>query len=53
MTAGLLAGLIDPGLVLAGLGLVWALVCAAQLANPVLMKVEDKALLDDRDRQKP
>ena len=34
--------------VLAGLGLVLALVCAAQLANPILSRVEDKASLDEK-----
>lgn len=38
--AGGLAGVIEPGLVLAGLGAVLALVCAAQFLNPVLRRVE-------------
>jgi MFS family permease len=38
--AGLLAGVFDPGLVLAGLGLTLAVVCTAQLFNPVLLHVE-------------
>jgi MFS transporter, DHA3 family, macrolide efflux protein len=46
--AGGLAGSIDPGLVLAGLGLLLALVCFIQLFNPVLMRVEDKALRDQQ-----
>ena len=47
-TAGALSGVIDPGLVLAGLGLLLALVCAAQFVNPVLLTIEDKAWLDVR-----
>jgi DHA3 family macrolide efflux protein-like MFS transporter len=36
----------DPGHVLAGLGLLLALFCLAQLFNPYLLRVEDKAWLD-------
>jgi MFS transporter, DHA3 family, macrolide efflux protein len=43
LMAGALAGIVDPGYVLAGLGLVLAVVCMAQLANPVLLSVEEKA----------
>jgi MFS transporter, DHA3 family, macrolide efflux protein len=43
--AGALAGLFDPGLVLAGLGLTLAFVCAAQLFNPILLRVDDEAWL--------
>ena len=46
--AGALAGLFDPGLVLVALGLTLALVCTAQLFNPILLRVEDKAWLDER-----
>lgn len=40
---GTLAGLLDPGYVLAVLGLIYALFSAAQLLNPYLLRVEDKA----------
>jgi DHA3 family macrolide efflux protein-like MFS transporter len=43
--AGALAGVFDPGLVLAGLGVTLVLVCAGQLFNPVLLRIEDKAWL--------
>ena len=39
--AGVLAGVLDPGYVLAVLGLIWALFCAAQLFNPYLLRVDD------------
>jgi hypothetical protein len=39
---GALAGALDPGYVLATLGLIWAVFCAAQLFNPSLLRVEDK-----------
>jgi MFS family permease len=39
--AGALGGVVDPGLVLAGLGLALAIVCATQLANPVILKVDE------------
>jgi len=44
--AGALGGTINPGWVFAGLGLVGALFCTAQLFNPYLLKIEDKAYLD-------
>jgi hypothetical protein len=44
--AGLAAGLLDPGYVYAALGLIWALFCAAQLFNPYMLRVEDKAGLE-------
>jgi hypothetical protein len=40
---GALAGVTDPGYVLAGLGLIWALFIVAQLFNPHLLVVEDRA----------
>jgi DHA3 family macrolide efflux protein-like MFS transporter len=46
ISAGSLAGVFDPGHVLAGLGLLLALFCLAQLFNPYLLRVEDKAWLD-------
>lgn len=44
--AGALGGAINPAWVFAGLGLVGALFCTAQLFNPYLLKIEDKAYLD-------
>jgi MFS family permease len=46
LTAGSLGGLLDPGLVMAALGALLVLFCAAQLWNPHLLRVEDKAWLD-------
>ena len=46
LSAGSLAGLFDPGLVLAALGALLVLFCTAQLFNPYLMRVEDKEWLD-------
>jgi len=40
-SAGLLAGIFDPGYVLAALGAILALFCAAQLFNPYLLRVDD------------
>jgi MFS family permease len=45
---GTLAGLFDPGYTLAALGLVYALFSAAQLFNPYLLRVEEKAGLTPR-----
>ena len=42
-SAGMLAGILDPGAVLAALGLILALFCAAQFFNPYLLRVDDKA----------
>jgi hypothetical protein len=44
--SGALGGTINPGWVFAGLGLVGALFCTAQLFNPYLLKIEDKTYLD-------
>lgn len=44
--AGLLVGLMAPGMGLALLGGVIVLVCLLQLFNPQMMRVEDKAYLD-------
>ena len=46
LSAGSLAGLFDPGLLLAALGALLVLFCAAQLFNPYLLRVEDKEWLD-------
>jgi MFS family permease len=46
LSGGSLAGLFDPGLVLAALGALLVLFCAAQLLNPYLLRVEDKEWLD-------
>jgi hypothetical protein len=43
---GALAGVLDPGYVLAGLGLIWALFSAAQLFNPSVLRVDDRAGFD-------
>jgi hypothetical protein len=43
---GTLAGLLDPGYMLAVLGTIYALFSAAQLFNPYLLRVEDKASVD-------
>ena len=45
-TAGALAGVLDPGYVLASLGSIWTLFCVAQLFNPYLLRVEDQAAGD-------
>ena len=45
--AGVAGGLFNPGLVVAVLGGVLVLFCVAQLFNPTLLRVEDKAWLDD------
>ena len=44
--AGWAGGVFNPGTVLAVLGGLWALFCVAQLFNPTLRRVEDKAWLD-------
>jgi hypothetical protein len=46
LSAGSLAGLSDPGLVLAALGALLLLFCTAQLFNPYLLRVEDKEWRD-------
>ena len=46
ISAGSLAGHLDPGHVLAALGALLVLFCAAQLFNPYLLRVEDKEWLD-------
>jgi hypothetical protein len=43
---GALAGTLDPGYVLASLGLIWAACCAAQLFNPYLLRLEDEMPTD-------
>jgi hypothetical protein len=45
--AGVTAGLFDPGLVMAVLGSILVVFCVAQLFNPYLLRVEDKAWLDE------
>jgi hypothetical protein len=45
--AGLAGGAFNPGLVIAVLGAVMGLFCVAQLFNPALLRVEDKAWLDE------
>ena len=46
LSAGSLAGLFDPGHVLAALGALLVLFCMAQPFNPYLLRVEDKEWLD-------
>jgi MFS family permease len=53
LSGGALAGLFDPGLVLAVLGALLVLFCAAQLFNPFLLRVEDKAWLDRLAESRP
>ncbi len=48
--AGWAGGRFDPGTVVAVLGAVLVVFCIAQLFNPYLMRVEDKAMLDDDGR---
>jgi MFS family permease len=45
--AGWLGGRFDPGLVVAALGAVLVVFCIGQLFNPYLLRVEDKAMLDE------
>ena len=47
---GALGGITDPGYVLAGLGLIWAVFIAAQLFNPYLLGVEDRSELAADER---
>ena len=44
--AGIAAGVLDPGYVYGAFGLVWVVFCAAQLFNPYIPRVEDKAGLE-------
>ena len=44
--AGVFGGLFNPGVVIAIMGIIMAVFCLAQLVNPYLLKVEDKAYLD-------
>jgi len=48
--AGLAAGVLDPGYVYAALGLVWVVFSAAQLFNPYMLRVEDKAVFKNEER---
>ncbi len=45
--AGLATSVLNPGLVLAAMGAIYALFCFAQLFNRFLLRVEDKAWLDE------
>lgn len=53
--AGWLGGHFNPGLVIAGMGIILVVFCAAQMLNPYLLRVEDKEYLDGlavaRERQ--
>jgi hypothetical protein len=46
--AGWVGGRFDPGMVIAVLGAVLVMFCIGQLFNPYLLRVEDKAWLDER-----
>jgi MFS family permease len=48
---GALAGILDPGYVLASLGLIWAMFCVAQLFNPYLLRIENSAGSDAAGKQ--
>jgi DHA3 family macrolide efflux protein-like MFS transporter len=50
---GVLAGVLDAGYMLASLGLIRAVFCAAQLFNPYLLRVEDKTSLGSWSESKP
>jgi MFS family permease len=45
--AGWAGGVFDPGMVIAVLGAILTVFCVAQLFNPYLLRVEDKAYLDE------
>jgi hypothetical protein len=47
MLAGLVGGRLNPGVVIAALGAMLVLFCIAQCFNPSLLRVEDKAWLDE------
>lgn len=44
--AGVLAGVFEPGVIIVTLGLLVTALCAGQLLNPALRRVEDRAYLD-------
>ena len=46
LLAGVFGGLFNPGWVMAGMGALLAAFCLAQMFNPYLLRVEDKAYLD-------
>ena len=50
--AGVIGGLFNPGAVVAVLGGILALFCIGQMFNPHLLRVEDKAWLDELAAQK-
>jgi hypothetical protein len=49
--AGLIGGLFDPGLVIVVIGVCNVVICGAQLFNPQLLRVDDKAYLDQLAEQ--
>ncbi|MDQ2809116.1 MAG: MFS transporter [Chloroflexota bacterium] len=53
MLAGLSGGIFDPGIVVAVLGAILTVFCVAQLFNPYLRRVEDKAWLDAQAGEGP
>jgi MFS family permease len=48
---GALAGILDPGHVMASLGLIWAVFCVAQLFNPYLLRIENSTEPDAAGKQ--
>jgi hypothetical protein len=46
LVAGLVGGVLNPGLVLSGLAVLGLVFYVAQLFNPYLLRVEDKELMD-------
>jgi MFS family permease len=50
--AGLIGGWFNPGMVIAGLGSILFAFCVAQMFNPYLLRVEDKAYLDQMAARK-
>jgi len=47
LLAGILGGMFDPGLVIMVMGALNVLLCGSQLFNRYLLRVEDKAYLDE------
>jgi uncharacterized membrane protein len=49
--AGVFGGLFNPGYVIAVLGAIFLVFCIAQLFNPYMLKVEDKAAIEEMAAQ--
>jgi len=45
--AGVIGGLFNPGMVIAALGAILVVFCVAQLFNPYLLRVEDRAYMEE------